>query len=518
MPTILPAAAFMLGLVLAVLREGALRLAGTTLMLAAGGWALASIDGGAAAAWAAGPIVASLVLTSKRLPRLAFEALMLRSAVTMALLTAGGFFALRLALGDIPWPVFAMSWVTAALGLSWLSQPRDRVEARRGAVLAIAGGGALLLEVFPSGLITAGLCGVLALAPVLAEWTNAAVERRMRPVRLSLTLGGIAAVCAVAALVSIGSRAGVADLSLMPDGLALTGVALLLASAAFAADLTLAAAASLAALSLLLVAPAAHWAAMAAALTTLTWEPKTARPLWAGLTLLALSPVLSLLIFGPLGARWEAAALAVGWLALLAARAEGWVVALVLASSTFFLAEGVRRLSPASLNRFQLVAAAGVVLLILVAISTAQEGWRAGRWRSIGTVSLIIVAVATALPLGTLAAVLLTLDLAVVQASSPTGAPALGEAAGIGMLARSGWPPSAAFAGRVLTLLSAASAATLLAVVAALLVAALQLVPLLDRRPPARPSRRATFSDWVATVISLGVGCAPVVVQRMLHG
>ena len=517
MTALLVTVVFALGLLLAELREGRLRLLGTAAMLAMEAVALSTTAGGQAAAWAAGPLLASAALVSRPSPPLPFERLMLRTAVVTGLVFTGGYLARRLPGGDVPWGLDAMGWVLAAVGLAWLSVPRDRVEARRGAVLAIAGGGAVLLPLYPAGVAAAALAGLMALAPLFGE-RSASRGARARSILPSIGLGAIAVAVAVLDLSGWRSRYTVAGLPVSFDPTALTGLALLLLVAALSMEPTVATASLLAGLSLLLASPAPHWAALAAAAAVLAWEATTARLLWAGISLLGLAPALSVLIAGPLGVRWAAASLAAGWLLVLLARMERWAGALVLTASTFYVAGALHHLGALGVLRFQWLAAAGAVVALVIAASRPEAGRTPWRLRSGMTGGLILVGVATAVPLGMLGAALLVVDLALVQASAPSGPPAVGALARAGLLARSGWPPSAAFAGRVLVLLAATSASVLLAGTAILLLIGLQIAPRWDQPPPARSAPRAGLRDWLAAGISLGAGVAPAVLLRMLQG
>ncbi|HYM50991.1 MAG TPA: hypothetical protein VET65_10535 [Candidatus Limnocylindrales bacterium] len=521
MLTALPTILFGVGLLLAVLREGWWRLAGTIAMLAVEAVRLTSIGGGEQAAWVVGPIVASAALMSRAAPRLSFERLMLRSAVTAGLVLAGGYFALRLPLGERAWTDFATAWVMAGVGLSWVCLPRDRGEARRGAALAIAGGGAMLLSCFPAGLAVASLTGIATLCPLVAEGITR-YEPRGRFQPLAAACSAAAAATVVLALAS-SSRAtpAVPALTIALTGTALTGTALLLTVAAFAAEPAIAAAVIVAAFSLMVTHPALQWAALAGALTILLWEAAPARRLWAGLVLLGLAPALELLVAGPLGARWQAALLGVGWVVLLTAPVERWIGTIVLTASTFFVAGAIHDLPGAVTGRFAMVALAGAALVVVLTLARPPGGTQApGRpsLRASLTSALILTGVGTHSVTGLVGAVLLLIDLGVVHASAPSGPPASGLSARIGWLARSGWPGSAAFAGRVLTVLSAVAAGPLPALVAVSIVGGLQLMPLWDATPPARPAVRAQLRDFTAAAISIAAGLAPVVVSRMLQG
>jgi len=522
MTTLAPVIAFLAGFLLAELREGWVRLAGLWAMIGATGAGLAlTTSRPEEAAWAVGPMLASALLVSTPSPPLAFERLMLRTAVTIVLVFLGGYVARRLPFGDTPWAIEAMAWVLAAAGLAWLWLPRDRLEARRGAVLAIAGGSAALLALFPTGATGAAIAGLLAAAPMLGERRPVAgASRAQSPPASAFLLAMALPLAGLALSGGAGVRTAPLGLALSLSPNALAGCSLLLVVAAFSMERAVAAAAVLAGGSLLLASPAPHWAGIAAAVAVLSSEAGAARLLWTGVFLLGLGPALSALIGGPLGARWEAALLAPGWLLLLLPRQGRWGGPLLLAASTFVVWGDLHLLGAPGLARFQWLAAAGAVLtLVIGTLPPDRARIPAPAWglRAVMSTGLILVGVSTAAPLGMLGAVLLVIDLALVQASAPMGPPAGGPVAWAALLARSGWPPSAAFAGRVLVLLAAAGTSLVLTLSAILLYAGLQLAPALQPHQPARPGR-AGLRDWLATGVSLTTGIAPAILLRMLQG
>src|SRR5207247_357315 len=102
---------------------------------------------------------------------------------------------------------------------------------------------------------------------------------------------------------------------------------------------------------------------------------------------------------------------------------------------------------------------------------------------------LLAMGARDSLGLGELAVVLLLVDLAIVRIDHLPAAS--GRVARMVFLARSNWPPSATFAGATLAVIGALQASLVLGLLAAIMLAALQLAPLLDRQAlasgPERP-------------------------------
>ena len=86
------------------------------------------------------------------------------------------------------------------------------------------------------------------------------------------------------------------------------------------------------------------------------------------------------------------------------------------------------------------------------------------------------------------------------------------------LLARSNWPPSVTFAGAAIAVIAALQAALALGLLAALLLAGLQLAPMLDRHALApSPERPRSALGWLGPVLSIACGVAPALVLRMLR-
>jgi hypothetical protein len=85
-------------------------------------------------------------------------------------------------------------------------------------------------------------------------------------------------------------------------------------------------------------------------------------------------------------------------------------------------------------------------------------------------------------------------------------------------LARSNWPGSITFAAATITVIAALQAGLALGLLAATLLAALQLAPLVDRRSAAPASERPRSAmQWVGPALSIGCGIAPALVLRMIQ-
>jgi hypothetical protein len=228
---------------------------------------------------------------------------------------------------------------------------------------------------------------------------------------------------------------------------------------------------------------------------------------------LLLSPVIQIVAAAPFALRFSAVTLAAG-LALVALAASAPAVrALVLPAASVQVLEVVQKLGPAGVTRFQLAAAAGAILLCaypLIADSRARPD-RVRMSRAVMTAGLLLIAVAAhdPLDLGSVAAFLLLIDLAVVAPSRPDGP--------LGGLAHSSWPPAVAFSGRLLAVAAAIQVSVGLGALAVALAAGLLVSGIM-----ARPHRKAggpapTAGDWLVAAISLGCGLAPAIFLQMLH-
>jgi hypothetical protein len=134
----------------------------------------------------------------------------------------------------------------------------------------------------------------------------------------------------------------------------------------------------------------------------------------------------------------------------------------------------------------------------------------------IAALLLLAISARDALGLGALAAVLLLIDAAIVRIDdipSPSS-----RWSRLVALARSNWPGSITFAAATITVIAALQAGLALGLLAATLLAALQLAPLVDRRSAAPASERPRSAmQWVGPALSIGCGIAPALVLRMIQ-
>lgn len=493
-------ALFAAGFLGAILREGWVRLAGVVVMLGTAAAALGAVVGPAAGLWLAGPLVASLVQgpgPARR--RLAFDPLARRAAITGALAVGASLAGLQFPIGDVPRPLAVVLWNLAALGLSWIVTALDAQEFAGGAVLAIAGGSALLLAVSGAGWLTVALAGALAVAPALS------LVRCSFP-RLPAGLAAGAALTVLLLLLGPPPGAGLADLSfnLLPPALLAVAV-LLLGGWAVQADRR-GLATIPATLMLLAASPALRWGALAAAVTLQLdpWERDRRLP-WAGLALLASTTVLGTALDAAPRIRLTTAALVGGWLLLVGGRR---VPALLASIATLFLAVQVPSLPPAAVGRFQLLAAITAAFLFTGMLTEPRDSRRRL------TFGLSLVALATVTATGTLAAILLVVDVLVMEATAP-----LEEGRGwrpLPALARSGWPPAVAFAGRTLAVLATVETGLLLGAVGLGLLLALLLSPVLARHEAVEPAP-SPVRGLVMAALSLATGLVPGWVARLGH-
>ena len=163
----LPAALFIVSLLVAYGSAGRRRQAATIGTLLGGAWSLALLVDPGAVAWAIGPMVATVLLPrpAKRVNS-SFEGLTRRvTSIALALLIAI-FLASRLPIGENPLLLSAVPWFLGALGAAWFTSPIDQPERLQGQVLMVAGAAAVILAAVPAGPLTAGVAGAMALMPV----------------------------------------------------------------------------------------------------------------------------------------------------------------------------------------------------------------------------------------------------------------------------------------------------------------------------------------------------------------
>jgi hypothetical protein len=491
---------FAIGLAAAILGDRWIRLGGVTAMLGTAAVALSGDIGAAAALWVVGPALAVLLPGPQLAGRpLSFDPFARRAVVIGALILGATLAAIQFPLSDLPGPAAVVLWNLSALGLGWVFTARDRFEFVTGAVLALAGGSAIQLAGSNVGLLGALIAGGLAAVPAL------------RLVRVPL--GGLSYALAIGAgltavLLGLGRPGGVsaADLTLSWPPPTLLGVAVLLIGAAATASGARGLAAVTATLMLITTLPAVRWTALAASVALL-WEPEDQDRwlAWAGVALLAASAVLGSSLDAAPRLRMTIAALAVGWLLLVASRRPS---ALQVGIASMFLLTQTALIPASAAGRLQLLAALTAAFLLARMLIDRRDG------RIRLSAGLIIIGLATLTPTGTLAAVLLLLDGFLIEAT--TGTSLDGMWRWLKTLARSGWPPTVAFAGRILAVVAAIATNPPLGVVALALLVALLMVPLADSSAEVRVQ---SSRGWALTLIalSLAAGIAPAWVASLGH-
>ncbi len=517
----LPAALFVLSLLIAYGSAGRRRTVATVGALLAAAWSLALLVEPGSATWAIGPIVATLLLPrpGKR-ANSSFEGLTRRATTIAAALLVAIFFASRLPVGENPILLSAVPWFLGALGAAWFTSPIDQPERLQGQVLMIAAAAAVILAAVPAGPVTAGVAGGMALMPLAGErWR---VPGRLRlPLSLALlTLAAVAALVAAAGL-SI-ARIYLFDLSVNVSGAVLLAIAILLVAGAAVTPIGLEWAALLGVLAVSPTSPSVRFAAFGALIAVATVLAKDGeRPAWIGFGVLVITPVLPVLATPAWSLRVQAAALAVGLVLLLLAARAGMLRALVLPATGFVVMLALGSVTPPNLVRFQWIAALGAVLLVarMGLGRLIDGGGRPEIIRDQLLLALLLTGISArdSLGLGALSAALLLIDLAIVRIDGLPERPA-GSAGRVILLARSNWPPSVTFAGAAIAVIAALQAGLALGLLAALLLASLQLAPLLDRHALApSPERPRSALGWAGPVLSIACGIAPALVLRMLR-
>jgi hypothetical protein len=311
------------------------------------------------------------------------------------------------------------------------------------------------------------------------------------------------------------------DIVLNVSSLMLVGAAILLVAGAAATPLGIEWAAALGVLALAAAAPGLRWAALAGLIAVATTlERRGERPAWLAAGALALTPVLAALATLSWSLRVQAVALAGGLVLMLFAGRVGTLRVLVLPTTALLVMVALGSANAAQLVRFQWIAAAGgVVLLVRAALTWIlpdSDGRVPLRDGLIAALLLLAISARDPLGLGTLAAVLLLIDAAIVRIDDfPLPSSRWSR---LVVLARSNWPGSITFAATTITVIAALQAGLALGLLAATLFAFLQLAPLLDRHAavPATERPRSAL-QWVGPALSIGCGIAPAVVLRMLQ-
>lgn len=517
----LPILVFVLGLLGAYRSAGWRRQAATIVMMLGAVWSLALLVEPSAVPWAAGPLLATLMVPrpAERVPS-TFEDLTRRAITIAALMLLGLFLASRLPFGENPFLLNVVPWLLGAVGTAWVVNPIDARERVQGQILMVGATGALLLAAVPSGAVSAAVTGGTTLVPVIAE--HGRIPSIWRPLLSSLMLlaAGIAAVAAATGLTI--PRATLADLAINVGGPILIGVAVLLVAGAMRAPLGSEWAALIGIVALIAAAPSLRWSAIAALVAAATAIDRAGeRPAWIAVAALAAVPLLQPLAPPAWSARAQAIALAVGLVVMIHAARAGLLRVLGLPAVGFLVLVSVGSLSSGNLTRFQWVVAIGALLLLARAgIMRLQHV--AGPIAIIGDqliLGLLLLGLAArdAPGLGALAAVLLLIDMAIVRLDEP-GVQVSVFGARVLTWARSNWPGSLTFAGGTLAVIASLQASLALGLLAALLLALLQLAPLLDGHSlVAAPERPRARIHWVEAALSIAFGVAPALVLRMLR-
>ncbi|HEV2012710.1 MAG TPA: hypothetical protein VGR77_02315 [Candidatus Dormibacteraeota bacterium] len=516
----LPAVLFAVSLLVAYGSAGRRRQVATVGAVLAATWSLALLVDPSMVAWAIGPILATLLLPRRGArARSSFEGLTRRVITFVPALLAALFLASRLPVGENPVLLSAVPWFLGAFGVAWFVSPIDQVERLQGQVLMVAAAAAILLAAAPAGGLTAGLAGALAVMPVAGErWR---LPGRFRPALSALLL----LLAAAAALLAAAGPPSIAlvlfDVALNVSSTVALGMAILLVAGAAATPIGIEWAAGLGVLALAAGAPGLRWAALAglvAVATTL--ERRGERPAWIATGVLALTTVFQSLAAPSWSARAQLVAFACGFVLMLFAARAGTLRVLVLPTTALLVMLALGSVNAGNLVRFQWIAAVGALLLVMRTALTWLIPDRGGREllrdRLIAALLLVAISARDALGLGGLAVVLLLIDAAIVRIDV-IPLPST-RWSGLLALARSNWPGSITFAAAAIAVIAALQVGLALGLLAATLLAALQLAPLKDRRAgTTAPERPRSALQWVGPALSIGGGIAPALLLRMLH-
>jgi hypothetical protein len=517
----LPAALFLVSLLVAYGSAGPRRQAATIGTLLAAAWSLVLLVEPGSATWAIGPIAATALLPRPgQRVNSSFEGLTRRViSIALALLIAI-FLASRLPVGENPLLLSAVPWFLGALGAAWFTSPIDQSERLQGQVLMVAAAAAVILAAVPAGPLTAGVAGAMALMPLAGErW------RLPGALRLPVSVGLLGLAGAAAVLAAVGTsiaRVVLFDLSVNVSGAILLAIAILLVAGAAIAPVGFEWAALLGVLAVSASASSLRWAALGALIAVATVLVRDAEhPAWMAFGVLALIPVLQGLATPAWSGRVQAVALALGLVLVVLASRGGMLRVLVLPATGFLVILTLATVTPPNLVRFQWIAALAALLLV----SRMALAWlidRSGRAEIVRdqllfALLLLAISARDSLGLGALAAALLLVDLAIVRIEAMPERWS-GTAARLVLLARSNWPPAVTFAGAAIAVIAALQAGLALGLLAALVLAALQLAPLLDRHAltPSLQRPRSALG-WVGPALSIACGVAPALLLRMLR-
>jgi hypothetical protein len=516
----LPAALFILSLLVAYGSAGRKRQAATIGAVVGAGWSLALLVDPGSASWAIAPIVATVLLPrpGKRVNS-SFEGLTRRVTTVAVALLAALWLASRWPVGENPLLLSAVPWFLGALGAAWFASPIDQRERLQGQVLMLAGVAAVLLAAVPAGPLTASLAGAMALMPLAGErW------RLAGPLQVPVSIAWLGLALAAALVAGFGTsiaRIVLFDLSVNVSGAILLAIAVVLVAGAALTPIGSEWIAGLGVLAVSASAPSLRWAALGALIAVATVLVKDGEyRAWLAFGVLGLTPVLQALAAPGSSARAQAVALGLG-LVLMVLAARGVVRVIVLPATGFLVLLALATVTPANLVRFQWIAALGALVLVarMVLNWLIDRGGRAAIVRDQLLFALLLLGISAhdSLGLGALAAALLLIDLAIVRVEVMPERWS-SRAARLVLLARSNWPPAVTFAGAAVAVIAALQASLALGLLAALLLAGLQVAPLLDRHALASsPERPRSALGWVGPVVSIACGVAPALLLRMLR-
>jgi hypothetical protein len=516
----LPAALFAVSLLAAYGTVGRQRQAATIGAVLAASWSLALLVDPNLTAWAIGPIVATLLLPRRGArAHSTFEGLTRRVITIVGVLLVAAFLASRLPVGENPVLLSAVPWALGALGAAWFISPIDQPERLQGQALMVGATAAILLAAVPAGTVTAALAGAMALMPIAGEHWR--LPGRLRPALSALLLLLAAAAALLAAVAPVTLALVLFDVVLNVSSLMLLGGAILLVAGAAATPIGIEWAAALGILALAAAAPSLRWAALAGLIAVATTlDRRGERPAWLAAGALAMTSVLPPLASPIWSARVQVAALAAGLVVMLFAARAATLRVLVLPTTALAVMLALGSVNAAGLVRFQWIAAIGALLLLARAALTwflpDTGGREVLRDALIAALLLLAISARDALGLGALAVVLLLIDAAIVRIDdipSPSS-----RWSKLVVLARSNWPGSITFAAASITVIAALQAGLALGLLAATLLALLQLAPLVDHHAASpSPGRPRSALQWVGPALSIGCGIAPALVLRMLQ-
>jgi hypothetical protein len=242
---------------------------------------------------------------------------------------------------------------------------------------------------------------------------------------------------------------------------------------------------------------------------------------WIAFGILGLTAVLQTLATSPSSGRLQAVALGLGLVLMVLVSRAGLIRVIVLPATGFLVILALGTASSPNVVRFQWIAALGVLLLVarmLLAWLIDRSGPTAiVRDQLLFALLLMGISAHDPLGLGALAAALLLIDLSIVRIEAmPERWSA--TAGRLVLLARSNWPPAVTFAGASIAVIAALQASLALGLLAALVLAGLQLAPLLDGHGLApSPERPRSALGWVGPALSIACGVAPALLLRMLR-